>query len=102
MRFGGRRCALGRCRECVDNLTGARIVQLFTGLMFDRSGIVLKLVDVLAKVAVLLLQTLHLDLQLARLFAFVGEGSKSVVPEDDAVSHHHREHTCTEGRHLAA
>jgi len=77
-------------------------VQLFTSLMLDGSRVVLQLVDVLVKATVLLLQLLRLNLQLASLFAFVNEGSESVVAEDDPVSHHDSEHTCTERRHLAA
>ena len=91
-----------RYRECIDDFASARVVQLFTGLMLNGSGVALKLVNVLAKVPVLLLQPLHLDLEFACLFAFMREGCESVVSEDDAVSHHYREHACTEGRHLAA
>jgi hypothetical protein len=77
-------------------------VQLFTGLVLDGSRIVLKLIDVLVKAAVLLLQLLRLDLQLASLLTLVGKGRESVVAEDNAVSHQDSERACTEGRHLAA
>ena len=77
-------------------------MQLFAGLMLDGRRVVLKLVNVLAQTAVLLFQLLRLDLQFARFFAFVGKGCESVMTEDNTVSHHNGEYTCTEGRHLAA
>ena len=59
--------------------------------MLDRRGIVLQLVNVIAETPILRLQLLHLLLQLASLFALMREYSKTVVPEDDAVTHHERE-----------
>jgi hypothetical protein len=102
VRFGSLRGALWRCGERVDDLTSARVMEFFTRLMLYRGGIVLQLVNVVAEVTVLLLQLLRLDLQLASFLTFVGESGESVMTKDDAIPHHDRQYTCTEGRHLAA
>jgi len=77
-------------------------VQLLAGLMLNSGGIVLQLSNVLAEAAVLLLQLLHLDLQLVGFVALVSKGSEPIVPENHAVSHPYSEHASAEGRHLPA
>ena len=100
-RFRRLRRVLRSGRKRVDNLAGPCVVQLFARLVFDGRRIVLELVNMLAQATVLLLQPLHLDLQLTRLFPLVGKRRKSVVAEDHAISHYHGQHARTQGRHLA-
>jgi hypothetical protein len=48
---------------------------------------------VVAQTAILRLELLHLDLQLARFLALVQEGRHTVVAEDNAITHHDGENT---------
>ena len=96
--FGAICCCI---RQCIDHLACARVVQLFTGLMFNRVGIALQMIDVFVQALVLLLQLLRLELQHLRFSALVGERGQTVMAEDDAVGHHQRQRARRQGRGAA-
>jgi hypothetical protein len=102
--WGGRGFGLilGCIGEGVNDLSGARVVQLFASFVLDRVRIALQVVDVLVQAVIFLLQLLHLDLEHFCFFALVSEGRKTVVAEDDAVGHHERQKGRREGSPAAA
>jgi hypothetical protein len=88
----------GRVRKGIDDLTGARVVQLFARLVLDGVGVALQVVYVLVQSLVFLLELQHLLLKLFCLFPLVGIGRQTVMTEDDAVRHHEGESGGRDGR----
>jgi hypothetical protein len=76
-------------------------MQLFACLMFNGGRVVLQLIDVILEAAVLRLELLHLDLQLARFLTLIKEGCHTVVTEDHAVAHQDGQESGTKGGQLS-
>jgi hypothetical protein len=90
-----------RVRKGIDDLTGAGVVQLFARFVLYSVGIALQVVHMLVQLLVFLLELLHLQLKLFRLFTFVGVCGQAVMSEDDAVRHNECEGRCRDGRTTA-
>jgi hypothetical protein len=100
-------CGCGRlrlrvCGQGIDDLAGTGVMEFFASLVFDRASVVLQAVDVTEEAVVFALQVLHLELEGARVFAFVLVGGEAVVAEDDVIAHENSKDGRSDGCRFSA